>query len=65
MSKALLKSRKVTSINLVHLVIEGYQVCQAGPAFHTLMLAGPDPLVILHMLYDSTQEDLLHELLQH
>ena len=31
-----------------HLVIEGDQVDQAGPAFHEPMLAGPDPLVVLH-----------------
>jgi len=27
-----------------HLVIEGDQVGQAGPAFHEPILAGPDPL---------------------
>jgi len=32
-----------------HFVIDGDQVGQAGPAFHEPMLAGPDPLMILHM----------------
>ena len=38
-----------------HLVIEVDQVGQAGPAFHEPMLAGPDPLVVLHMLTVLTQ----------
>ncbi|KAK4811283.1 hypothetical protein QYF61_023335 [Mycteria americana] len=29
------------------------------------MLAGPDPLVILYMACDSTQDDLLHQLPRH
>jgi len=32
-----------------HLVIEEDQVGQAGPVFHEPMLAGSDPLVILHI----------------
>ncbi|KAK4807198.1 hypothetical protein QYF61_024318 [Mycteria americana] len=39
-----------------HLVIEGDQVSQAGPAFPEPMLAGPDPLVGLHMPVERTQE---------
>jgi len=30
-------------------VREGDQAGQAGPAFHEPTLAGPDPLVVLHM----------------
>jgi len=41
---------------LVQLVIEGDEVDQAGPAFHETMLAGPDPLVVLHMPGERTQE---------
>ena len=43
-----------------HSIIEGDQVGQARPAFHELMLAGPDPLIVPRMLYDHTQDDLLH-----
>ncbi|KAK4814103.1 hypothetical protein QYF61_008198 [Mycteria americana] len=43
-----------------HLVIEGYQVDQAGPAFHEPMLAGSDPLVGLHMHVERTQDEPLH-----
>ena len=41
-----------------HLVIEGDQVSQTGPAFHKPMLTGPDHLV-------GTQADLLHNLPRH
>ena len=37
-----------------HSVIKGDQVGQARPAFHEPMLAGPDPLIILHVLCDCT-----------
>ena len=54
----------INSLSLIHqvghLIIEGDQVGQAGPAFHELMLAGPDPLIVPRMLYDHTQDDLLH-----
>jgi len=29
------------------------------------MLTGPDPLVVLHVLHDGTQDDLLHNLVWH
>lgn len=48
-----------------HPAIDGDQVGQAGPVFHKLVLAGPDPLVVLHMPHDGTQDDLLHNLPQH
>ena len=43
-----------------HLVIEGDQVGEAGPASHEAMLAGPDHLVVLHMHGALTQDELLH-----
>ena len=59
----------IHSLSLIHyaghVVVGGDQVCQAGPAFHNPMLAGPDPLVVLHMPHDGTQDDLLHNLPQH
>ena len=45
-----------------HLVIERDQVGQAGPAFCEPMLAGPDPLVVLHMPGERTQGETLHNL---
>ncbi|KAK4827445.1 hypothetical protein QYF61_018002 [Mycteria americana] len=56
---------KATLRAMGHLVIEGDQVGQAGPAFHGPMLAGPDPLVGLHMPVEHTQEELLHNLPRH
>ena len=41
-----------------HLVIEGDQVSQAGPAFHKPMLTGPDHLLVLYVPHDGTQDDL-------
>ena len=53
----------ISSLSLIHwaghLVIEGDQVGQAGPAFHEAMLGGPDPLAVLHMPVEHTQEDAL------
>ncbi|KAK4817206.1 hypothetical protein QYF61_003599 [Mycteria americana] len=49
----------IQPVQVGHLVI-GDQVGQAGPAFHEPMLAGPDPLVGLHMPVECTQDDLLH-----
>ncbi|KAJ7404100.1 Fanconi anemia complementation group C [Willisornis vidua] len=43
-----------------HLVIKRDQVDQARPVFPKVMLAGPDTLVVLHMLCDRTQDDLFH-----
>ena len=40
--------------------MEGDQVGQAGPAFHEPMLAGPDPLVVLHMPSEHIQDEPLH-----
>ncbi|KAK4829388.1 LOW QUALITY PROTEIN: hypothetical protein QYF61_003728 [Mycteria americana] len=48
-----------------HLVIEGDQVTQAGPAFHKPMLTGPGHLVVPYMPHDGTQDDLLHNLPWH
>lgn len=48
-----------------HLVIEGDQFGQVGPAFDKPMLAGPDHLIILHVPHDGTQDELLHNLAQH
>lgn len=39
--------------------------CQAGPAFPKPLLAGPDLLVVVHMLCDCSPDDLLHELPWH
>ena len=48
-----------------HLVIGGDQDGQAGPAFDEPMLAGPDPLIALHMPGDGTQNEWLHNLCRH
>ena len=45
-----------------HLLIEGDQAGQEGPAFREPMLAGPDPLVVLHMPGERTQGETLHNL---
>lgn len=50
---------------MAHLVIEGDQVRQAGPAFYKPMLTGPDYLIVLYLLCDGTQDDLLHNLPWH
>ena len=42
-------------------ISEGDQVVQAGPAFHEPMLAGPDPLVVLHMPGERTQDEPLNK----
>jgi len=47
-----------------HLVIEGDQAGQAGRAFHEAVLTGPDPLVVLHMSGERTQDESLHNLPQ-
>ena len=56
----------IDSLSLIHqvchLVIVGDQVGQAGPAFHEPMLAGPDPLVVLHTPGERPQEESLHNL---
>lgn len=41
------------------LVIEGEHTDQAGAAFYESLLAGPDPLIVLHVLFDGTQGHLL------
>ncbi|PKU38186.1 rna-directed dna polymerase from mobile element jockey-like [Limosa lapponica baueri] len=48
-----------------HFVTEGDQVCQAGPAPHEPMLAGPDRLGLLHAQHNGTQDDLFHDLPRH
>ena len=48
-----------------HSIIEGNQVGQLGLALHEPMLAGPDPLLVPHMLCDLSQDNLLHNLLWH
>ena len=45
-----------------HLVIAGDQDGQVGPAFHEPMLAGPNPLVVLHVPGERTQDESLHNL---
>ena len=59
----------IHSLSFIHLachsIIEGDQVCQAGPAFHKPVLTGPDRLVALQVPLDDTQDDLLHELPWH
>ena len=59
----------VNSISLIdhvgHSIIEKNQVGQAGPAFHELMLAGPDSPVLLHMPCDLPQDQLFHNLSWH
>ena len=47
------------------MVIEGDQVGQAGPLFHESMLAGPDPLIVLHMPRERTQDESLYNLAWH
>ncbi|KAJ7403530.1 hypothetical protein WISP_150438 [Willisornis vidua] len=44
---------------------DGDQIGQVGPAFHKLVLAGPDLFVVLYMLHDGTGDDLLHDLPWH
>ena len=42
--------RSLSHIHFVgHLVTEGDEAGQAGPALHEPMLAGPDPPVVLHI----------------
>jgi len=48
-----------------HLVIEADQVGQEGPAFHEAMLAGPDPLVVLHMPIERAPDESLQHLAWH
>jgi len=48
-----------------HPVIERDQDSQAGPAFHYFNLGRPDPLVVPHLRYDRTQDDLFHNLPWH
>ena len=52
----------INSLSLIHqvghLIIEGDQVGQVGPAFHEPMLAVPNPQVAPHMLCDLPQDDL-------
>ena len=52
-------------LQLGHVVIEGDQVGQAGPAFDEPMSAGPDPLDVLHMPGEHTQDELFHNLPRH
>jgi len=47
------------------LAIEADQVGPSGPAFHQPMLARPDPLVVLHMPIERTQDESLHNLPWH
>ena len=48
-----------------HPVIGGDQVGRAGPAFHEAMLAGPDPLVVLHLPSELTQDEPLNNFPQY
>lgn len=44
-----------------HLVTEGDQVGQSGPAFPTAVLTGPDPPVVMHVLHDDAVDELCHD----
>jgi len=48
-----------------HLVVEGDEVGQAGPAFHEPTLSEPNFLIVLHIPCDHTQDDLFHNLSWH
>jgi len=56
-----LQADYVNSLALIHQaghsIIRGAQVFQAGPAFQEPMLAGSDPLVVLHVPCDATQDE--------
>lgn len=41
-----------------HLAIEADLADQAGPVFHESMWPRPDPLVVLHVPCDATEDDL-------
>lgn len=45
-----------------HLAIEGDHISKAGFSIPKIKLAGPDPLVVLHVLHHGTRIDLLHDL---
>ena len=59
----------VNSLSLIHQeshsIIGGVQFVQALPVFHEPMLSRPDPLNVLHMPSDLTQDDLFHNLTWH
>ncbi|KAJ7404977.1 hypothetical protein WISP_142313 [Willisornis vidua] len=59
----------IHSLPLIHhvgyLIIKGDQVDQTGPGPPKPMLAGSNPLSILQVLCDCTQDDLLHNLARH
>jgi len=48
-----------------HLVTEGAQVIQSGPALHIPVLTAPDHLVVLYLARDGAQDDLLHNIPWH
>ncbi|KAJ7403659.1 hypothetical protein WISP_149712 [Willisornis vidua] len=53
-------------IHLVgHLIVKGDQVGQTEPALPKSVLTGSEPLSILKVLCDHTQDDLLHSLSRH
>ena len=58
--------QNIHSLSLIHyaghLVTEGDQVGQEGLTFHEPMLAGPDPLVVMHMLDECAPDEPLHSL---
>lgn len=54
-----------SSAEWVHLAIAGDQVAQAGPALPKPILARPDPLAVLYVPCDRTQDDLLYDLPWH
>ena len=59
-------AENIHSLSLIHWVghqvIEGDQVGQAGPAFREPTLAGPDPLAVLHLPGELTQDEPFHNL---
>jgi len=40
-----------------HSIVEGDEDGEVGPAFQEPMLAGSDPLVVLHVPCDATQDE--------
>lgn len=66
MSKALWKVVNINSLSLIHWAgHKGDQVGQAACATHEPMLAGPDPLVVLHVPCDGTTDNQFYNLPQH
>lgn len=67
-SKALLMSKQTTSIvfpsstRQVTWLQKEIVLVKQDPAFHEPMLARPDPLIVLYIEHDHSQDYLLHSL---